>query len=107
MTDVIQVATTTDSLEAAQSLARHLVTQRVAACVQVVGPVRSCYRWQGEIQNDEEWQCVAKTRADAFQRLDSAIREVHTYDVPEILATPVVAGSREYLEWVDQQTRPD
>jgi periplasmic divalent cation tolerance protein len=50
---------------------------------------------------------VAKTRADAFQRLDSAIREVHTYDVPEILATPVVAGSREYLEWVDQQTRPD
>lgn len=100
MTDYVQVLTTAGSEEEAQRLSSALVERRLAACVQVVGPVSSRYRWQGEIEEATEWQCVAKTEARLYPRVEAAIREAHSYDEPEILATPVVAGSAGYLKWV-------
>jgi len=105
MSDVIQVLTTTDSPELADSLGRALVERRLAACVQIGGPVRSVYRWQGQIETAEEWQCWIKTTRERFAAVERAIRELHTYTVPEIIAMPILAGSADYLKWlVDEAT---
>jgi periplasmic divalent cation tolerance protein len=101
MTDTIQVITTTDTKADAQAIARALVEKRLAGCVQIIGPITSTYRWQGEIETAEEWLCLIKSRQDLYEALEEAIREVHPYDVPEILAVPVVAGSKSYLDWLD------
>jgi periplasmic divalent cation tolerance protein len=101
MTDYIQVMTTTGSRADAQKVARALVEARLAGCVQIVGPITSTYWWQGQVEAAEEYLCLAKSRADLFDRLAEAIRAVHPYDVPEILAIPVTAGSQSYLDWLD------
>lgn len=104
MAEYIEVHTTTDSHEHAQTIARAIVSRRLAACVQISGPITSVYWWQGQMEQTEEWLCTAKTRATLYQELEQAIREVHTYDVPEILAVEVVAGNASYLAWVTQET---
>jgi len=103
MRDYIQVMTTASSVEEAQQIARTLVERRLAACVQVLGPIRSSYWWQGKVETDEEWQCAAKTRRDLFEDVVKTIKEVHSYEVPEILAVPVAAGSQPYLEWLESE----
>jgi len=100
----IQVVTTTARREEAERIARELVEARLAACAQIVGPIISTYRWQGKIETGEEWQCWAKTRGELFARVEEAIRRIHPYEVPEILAVPVVAGSASYLAWLDAET---
>jgi periplasmic divalent cation tolerance protein len=102
MTDLVQVLTTTGSEEEAGRIAEVLVERRLAACVQVVGPIVSRYRWQGTIEAEREWQCLAKTTRGAYEAVEAAIREVHSYDEPEIIATPIVAGSAGYLGWVEE-----
>ena len=94
------VLTTADSSELAERLARGLVERRLAACVNVVGPVRSVYRWQGEVVCDEERLLVIKTSALRLPALTEAIRELHTYEVPEVLALAVESGDRGYLDWL-------
>jgi periplasmic divalent cation tolerance protein len=106
MTDYIQVLTTVERKEDAERIARTLVEARLAACVQLLGPITSTYRWKGAVETAQEWQCVAKSRRDAYAQLEEAIRSVHPYEVPEILAVSIVAGSREYLAWLDDQTQP-
>ena len=101
MADYIQVLTTTETREQAQSIARSVVERRLAACVQVIGPITSTYWWKEHVETAEEWLCLAKSRQDLYEPLERAIREAHPYDVPEILAVPVVAGSRSYLEWLN------
>ena len=101
----IQVVTTTARREEAQRIALELIEAELAACVQVVGPVTSTYRWRGKIEIDEEWQCWAKTRGGLFDRVAEAIRRIHPYEVPEIVALPIVAGSASYLAWLEVQTR--
>jgi len=101
MSDYVQVLTTTGSEEEAEKIASLLVERQLAACVQVVGPVVSRYRWQGEIEEEREWQCLAKTTRAAYEAVEAAIREVHSYDEPEIIATPIVAGSAGYLAWIE------
>jgi len=103
MSEYVQIATTTDEREQAVKIAADLVQRRLAACVQISGPIHSCYRWQGKVETSDEWLCVAKTRRDLFQEVERAIRAQHPYDVPEILATPVIDGSPDYLRWVDEQ----
>jgi periplasmic divalent cation tolerance protein len=105
MTDTIQVITTTETKADAQAIARALLEKRLAACVQVIGPITSTYWWQGEIETAEEWLCVIKSRRDLYEPLEETIREVHPYDVPEILAVPVVAGSKDYLDWLDGELK--
>ena len=94
------VLTTTDSEALAERIARELLERRLAACVNVVGPVQSVYRWEGKIVRSEERLLIIKTRADRFQQVASAIRELHTYDVPEVLALPLSAGDERYLSWL-------
>jgi periplasmic divalent cation tolerance protein len=103
MTDFIQVSTTTETKQAAQEIAAALVEQRLAACVQVSGPVESVYRWQGKVQQSQEWLCTAKTRASLLPQVEAAIRELHTYECPEIVAVPIADGSAAYLTWLGEQ----
>jgi periplasmic divalent cation tolerance protein len=105
MTSFIEVHTTIDSKEAAQKIAEAIVSKRLAACVQVSGPITSTYWWQGAVEQAEEWLCTAKTRKELYPDLEQAIREVHTYDTPEILAVDVTAGNTGYLDWVAQETQ--
>jgi periplasmic divalent cation tolerance protein len=100
MNDLLQVYTTLPSQEQANDLARRLVDARHAACVQVLGPVQSTYRWEGQVEQAHEWLLAAKTTAAAYAALEQAIREAHPYQVPEILAVPVAAGNAAYLDWV-------
>jgi periplasmic divalent cation tolerance protein len=97
MTDHIQVMTTTETREDAQGIARELVARGLAGCVQIVGPITSTFQWQGEIETAQEWLCLAKGQQGLYQEIEAAIRELHPYDVPEILALPVVAGGADYL----------
>jgi periplasmic divalent cation tolerance protein len=101
-----QAVTTTDSREAADALARSAVEARVAACGQVVGPIKSIYWWEGKVETAEEWYVVFKTTAERYAALEAHIREHHSYDVPEIVLMPIVAGNPAYLEWVTTETRP-
>ncbi len=103
MSDYIQVLTTTQHRNDAEAIARALVEGRLAACVQIVGPVTSIFRWQGKIETAEEWQCWAKTRRDLYQRIEAAILRLHPYKVPEILALEVLAGGADYFAWLDEE----
>ncbi len=88
-------------------IADALVEQRLAACVKRSGPVRSTYRWEGRVQRDDEWLLGCVTVEDRVAALTVAVRRLHPYDVPEVVATPVVAGDAEYLDWVVAQVGPD
>jgi len=102
--EYIQVVTTTASVEEAHRIASALVEGRLAACVQIVGPIESVYRWQGKVETAAEWQCWIKTRRVHYVAIEAAIRGLHSYEVPEILAVPIVAGSEAYLKWLSEET---
>ncbi len=103
MPEVIQVATTTGNREEAQRIAAELVDQHLAACVQIDGPITSFYHWEGKLETSQEWRLTVKSTRDLFDRVAQTILDLHLYDVPEILATSVVAGSDKYLEWVKDE----
>ena len=100
MTDKIVVLCTCASPEEADRLARALVDARLAACVSVVGGVRSIYRWKGEIESAEECLLAIKSSRAHFDSLREKIEELHSYEVPEVLALPIVDGAASYLEWL-------
>ena len=100
MVEVLLVLTNLPSREAAEKLADAVVTQHAAACVNILAPCRSVYRWKGEIQHDEEHPVLIKTTRDAYAALEAAIRAAHPYELPEIIAVPVMAGLPAYLQWV-------
>ena len=102
MSDYIQVTTTLERQEDAERIARTLVECRLAACVQVLGPIASTYHWQGSLETTREWLCLIKSRAGLYAQIEEAIRKAHPYQVPEIVAVPIVAGSQSYLEWLDE-----
>ncbi|MBI4258942.1 MAG: divalent-cation tolerance protein CutA [Actinobacteria bacterium] len=103
MSEYVQVVTATGSRDDALRIADALVGASLAACVQVVGPIASVYRWRGEVHREEEWLALAKTAADLYPEVESAILEIHPYEVPEVLAVPVEAGSADYLAWLREQ----
>ncbi len=98
------VLTTLASVEDARSLVRRLVTDRIAACGTIVEHVLSIYRWQGNLEETPEVMVILKTRQDRWETLQSTVRELHPYDVPELLALPVEAGLPAYLEWLAGET---
>lgn len=102
MTEYFQVLTTTGSEREAERISAALIERRLAACVQVIGPISSRYRWQGKVEREREWLCLAKTEASRYGELEAAIRELHSYDEPEIVATQIVAGSAGYLAWIGE-----
>jgi periplasmic divalent cation tolerance protein len=97
----IVVQVTAGSNEEAWTIARTVVERKLAACAQVV-PIRSIYRWRGAVEESDEVILFIKTRRDRYDALEACIKELHSYEVPEILALSVVAGSRDYLEWIDE-----
>lgn len=103
MREAIQVITTTDSRAIADRIARQLVECRLAACVQIGGPVSSFYRWQGKTECSEEWICTVKTTRDRYRAVETCIRTHHTYQEPEIIQVPLEGGSTSYLAWLEQQ----
>ena len=100
MAEYVQVLTTVGSEEEADRVGTALLERRLVACVQTLGPIVSRYRWQGKLEHEREWQCLAKTEARLYEEVEAAIRAVHSYEEPEILAIPVLAGSRGYLDWI-------
>jgi periplasmic divalent cation tolerance protein len=104
--DYLQVQTTTDSRTEAMELARAAVRARLAACAQVAGPVASTYWWNDEIERAEEWFVFFKLPADRYEALAAFLAREHSYDEPEIIATPIVVGSPSFLTWVRDETQP-
>jgi periplasmic divalent cation tolerance protein len=103
MTSYVQVFTTTEKKEDAEKIARILLEARLAACIQVVGPISSLYWWKGKIEKAEEWLCIIKTREDLYGELEKTIRKNHPYEVPEIIAIPIISGNRGYLDWIGME----
>ena len=105
MTDVRVVLITAPDAAAAEKLARALVEERLAACVNVLPGVHSFYRWEGSVQDAAELLLVAKTRAERVGALAARVKELHPYDVPEVLELPATGGSQTYLDWVRTETQ--
>ena len=105
--EYLQVQTTTDSRAEAIELGHAAVTARLAACAQVSGPIASTYWWEDGIERAEEWLIMLKLPANRYQQLADFLTERHSYDEPEIIATPIVAGSPAYLSWIEEETRPE
>jgi periplasmic divalent cation tolerance protein len=106
MTDKIVVLATCGSEKEARKIARELVETRLAACVNVVSGVRSTYRWKGAVEEAAEWLLLIKTTRSLFVPLQEAIRALHSYEVPEIVALPVVDGLETYLSWIADSVGP-
>lgn len=104
--EYVQVQTTTDSRTEAMELARLAVELRLAACAQVAGPITSTYWWDEGIERAEEWLVMLKLPDDRYEELAALLTERHSYDEPEIIVTPIVAGSETYLSWIRDETRP-
>ncbi len=99
MNKYIQVMTTVENKTQADELAKHVLNLRLAACVQIL-PCASSYHWQGKIEQSQEFLCIMKTRAELFMELQTAIEQVHPYEVAEIIATEIIMGNNAYLDWM-------
>jgi periplasmic divalent cation tolerance protein len=103
--EFVVVLVTASSAEEAARIGRALVEERLAACANVVGPIRSIYRWQGAVEEADEHLVVLKARAGDVSALEARVRALHSYEVPEVLALPVTAGSAPYLAWLADATK--
>ena len=105
MTQYIVVFVTCGSEEEALKIARSLVEEGLAACVNLVSPVRSIYRWEGKIWDEKEWLLVIKTQKARFEDLEKKVKALHSYSVPEVIGVPIVEGSSAYLNWLEEMTK--
>jgi periplasmic divalent cation tolerance protein len=102
--EFIQVSTTVKSKEKADKIAETLLAERVAGCVQILGPIKSAYWWEGRIEHAREWICFIKAKASDYDRIESSIKRMHDYDVPEIIALPILQANPDYLDWIRRET---
>ena len=102
----VQVLTAVGSREEADAIAAALLDARLAACVQIVGPMQSRYRWRGRIESSEEWLCLVKTTRARSEDVIAEVARVHSYETPEITVTPIVGGASGYLAWIDAEVAP-
>ncbi|MGP0017431.1 MAG: divalent-cation tolerance protein CutA [Candidatus Sulfotelmatobacter sp.] len=105
MTDKRIVLSTTGSEDEARNLARHLVEHQLAACVNIIPQIESIYRWQGKVESSREWLLLIKTTAERFPAVRDAIRELHSYELPECVALSIEDGSPLYLQWLADSVR--
>ena len=96
----IQIQTTVAKKSDAEKIAKMLLENKLSACIQIVGPMTSIYHWKGKIEKSQEWLCLIKSKKSHFKKIEQAIKKIHPYETPEIIATPIVDGSREYLKWM-------
>jgi periplasmic divalent cation tolerance protein len=104
MGESIVVLVTCGSEEQAANIANSLVEERLAACVNIISPVRSIYRWEGKIWDEKEWLLIIKTQKERFEQLEKKVKSLHSYSVPEIIALPIIEGSAPYLKWLEENT---
>ena len=104
MSEPIVVFVTCGSEEEALRIANALVEEHLAACVNLVSPIRSIYRWEGKIWDEKEWLLIIKTQKKRFQELEKKVKSLHSYSVPEIISLPIVKGSSSYLKWISENT---
>ena len=105
MTEFILVHTSIDSKEGAQKIADLVVSKRLAACCWISGPITSTYWWKGKMEQAEEWVCQIKTRQELYSDLEQAIKNIHPYEEPEIVAIPILMGSQSFLDWIIAETQ--
>ena len=104
MPEFIVVFVTCGSEEEALKIAHSLVEERLTACVNLVSPVRSIYRWEGKIWDEKEWILFIKTQKERFEEVEKKVKSLHSYSVPEIIGLPIVEGSSSYLQWLLGET---
>jgi periplasmic divalent cation tolerance protein len=107
MSERLVVLMTTGSQEEAETIAHSLVKTMLAACVNIIPGMTSIYRWEDEVQRDAEWLLLAKTRHEVLEDLVQHVRTLHSYDVPEVVALPIIGGHEAYLLWLDRETHGD
>ena len=104
MTEYIIVFITAPNEKEAAAISQTIVGERLAACINIIPSVRSIYRWQGRVEDEQEVLMIVKTKKSLFERLQERVKELHSYAVPEIIGLPVIEGSKQYLEWLGQET---
>jgi periplasmic divalent cation tolerance protein len=104
MSNPVVVLVTCGSEEEALKIANALVEDRLAACVNLVAPIRSVYRWEGKIWDEKEWLLIIKTQKHRFEELEKKVKSLHSYSVPEIISLPITEGSSAYLDWIRENT---
>src|SRR5512136_2813749 len=104
MTPFVVVFVTCGSEEEASKIAHALVGEGLAACANIVSPIRSIFRWEGKISDEREWLLVIKTQEARFQDLEKRVKSLHSYQIPEVISLPILAGSSSYLNWLEENT---
>ena len=105
MTDAIVILVTAGSEAEAEMIAKAVVEEQLAACVNILSSMRSVYRWEGKVTDDREWLLLIKTRAERFAAVETRVKALHSYQVPEVIALPIMAGTEEYLRWLREETK--
>ena len=100
----IQILFTINSEEKANEIAKKLLEQRAVSCMQIIGPTTSSYWWKNQIQQTIEWVCLAKSKEENFEKIESIIKSLHPFKVPDIVAIPISTGNRDYLKWIQEET---
>jgi periplasmic divalent cation tolerance protein len=107
MNGVVQIVTTIDDKEKAERIGKELVRKRLASSVQIAGPIKSIYRWKGRIEEVEEWQCIIKSKKSHYKKVEEAIKLLHHYELPEIIAIDIDTALAGYIKWVEEETDPE
>ena len=105
MEEYIQIFTTIEKKEDAEKIAKSLIEKRLASCIQIVGPISSIYWWKNKIETSQEWLCIIKSKKNLYEEIEKSIKEVHPYEIPEIIAMPIISGSKDYLKWLDNELK--
>lgn len=105
MTEYIQVFITINDKEKAKEIAETLLDKKLAACVQINGPVTSLYKWQGSLVEDQEWLLAVKSSSAHYPELEERVRQIHVYEVPEILAVSIEDGNKDYFNWMQKELK--
>jgi periplasmic divalent cation tolerance protein len=104
--EYVQIVSTTETKKNAEKITQTLVDKRLAGCAQIIGPITSIYRWKGKVEKANEWLCLIKTKKELYISVENAIKQLHKYETPEIIVTPVTTGSKEYLKWLNNELKP-
>jgi len=107
MEKYIQVLTTTNKKKEAEKIAETILKKKLAGCVQIIGPIKSHFWWKGKIEKEKEWLLFIKTKRKLYKEIENTIKEIHSYGVPEIIAFSIIAGNKNYLEWLKKEVKKE